>query len=141
MSDVPEVIQSLFDNRLDMLLPKRDPAFVGQYSISNHLVNALAHLVGTDGVASHLVAADPFGNLRSRIVDTAGVNELKVDATNNLHAGIWNGADQVETALPMAVASGNRGLVCVSHNEKQIYNILTDVHDAVNHYLKVHETA
>jgi len=141
MSDVPEVIQSLFDNRLDMLLPKRDPAFVGQYQISNRLVNSLAHMVGTDGVASHLVAADPFGNLRSRIVDTDGVNVAKVDIYNNLHMGIWQSSRQARVDIADFLATDEMGLYVYDYYAKQVYNILADVHDAVNHYLKVHETA
>jgi len=139
MSEVPEVIQSLFDNRLDMLLPRRDPAFVGQYQISNRMVNSLAHLVGTDGMASHLVAADSFGNLRSRIVDADGVNKLKVDTTGNLHAGIWAGDIYASIMIPALVGNGDDALVVASYYEKQIHTILSDVYNAVDHALTTKE--
>ena len=57
------LLQRIQTSVLDLVAVERSPGFVGDYQVSNELVNTLAHLVGQDGVASRLLRICPDGRL------------------------------------------------------------------------------
>jgi hypothetical protein len=61
--EVPELIQELQTPLLDLIGIPRRPDNVGRYSLSNRLVNSLAHLVAQDGARSRLLACSTAGVL------------------------------------------------------------------------------
>jgi hypothetical protein len=63
MPTVAEIIQALYDNRLDLAGMERDPQYVGSYRLTNQMVRALAHLAGTDGTFSRLLRCGEDGAL------------------------------------------------------------------------------
>lgn len=107
--------------------------------LSNQVDWAFAVLFGRCGNLQVPLECQAGGALKAGLVDTAGTNELKVDATNALYAGIWKGADQATVSVPAGLATDKPGLYVFDYYAKELYTILADVYDVSNHWLRTYQ--
>jgi len=65
MAETPVRQDQVFESSLlDLVSPTGRPKYLGIYQLSNQLTNALAHLVGQDGLYSRLLACNSSGVLK-----------------------------------------------------------------------------
>ena len=141
MASFEEITQDLLAPELDIFGIDREPPFPGHYQTSTKIVNTLAHLLAVEGKRSRLIACDADGVLPVRIRDSDGTDLLDVDSSGLLKAGIWQGGTQADVKADAFADGTENGLYVSSYKLKLIHNILDDVWDSTNHYLRTHETA
>jgi hypothetical protein len=89
--DVAETQFVFADSQLDLVGVDIEPRYQGTYKSSNVLINALAHLVGSDGTYSRLVGVDTAGRLQV----TGGIDQTQY---NQLHADLGELLSRLNTA-------------------------------------------
>jgi hypothetical protein len=135
MGLVEEIRQELQTPLLDMLEGDRAPRFMGRYNVSNNLVNALAHLVATDGNYSYLVRGDAHGHLGVHMLDYRGLDVTDPQSVDWQTVKIGGVAGEAYT---MVDSNEEVALNVTSEFLEDIDTVLRDCYDAANHCLLVH---
>jgi len=152
MPEFEEITQSLLAPELDIFGVERDPMYVGQYMLPNRLTNAIAHLAAVEGKKSRLLTCESDGRLdvydssvynrlgdplSVRILDHDGTIGVAVDDDYNLHVNLWYKGSRLSGVKEGLDAYNSWGLVVWNYDTYRVYTILSDVHDSVNHCLRV----
>lgn len=118
-----------------------DWAFAILFGKAGHLqVPLVCSAAGVLSVADATTAAAIAAKPAVKIVDTAGVNQLKVDATNNLHASIHDGGLRAAVSIPAGLSTESYGLYVYDYYAKELHTILSDCYVPADHVIKVRET-
>ena len=151
MPEFEEITQSLLAPELDIFGVERDPMYIGQYMLPNRLTNAIAHLAAVEGKKSRLLTCESDGRLDvydsavynrlddyliRRIVGADQESVLAIDPDGNAYATVRYGTRIARVEVPPDVGISTYGLVTVSYRQNQIYDILDDCYDSVNHALR-----
>jgi len=151
MPEFEEITQSLLAPELDIFGIEREPMYIGQYMLTNRLVNAVAHLAAVDGKKSRLLSCDNTGQLAVsdatthtylsnplsiHILDHDGTDGAAVDAYHNLQVELHFESATVYATTNGPGAEGHYGLVVWDYNAYRLFEDIDDCYDSVNHAIR-----
>jgi hypothetical protein len=134
VADLPVKQDQVFESSLlDLVLPTGRPKYLGAYQSSNQLTNALAHLVGQDGLYSRLLACDANGVLK-----------VQAEALDTIAGWDLSGLAAAVAAIQVAaeVVSGWNGgwaidnIAIIATDIDAVWNCLSDVWDTAQHAIR-----